>query len=383
MIKIRTPSSLYLLSFVLAVLCLTVGICLGADEKMAVRRDAPESIRGAIYVPSEAYNAPQMWKNFNLEETRRDFGFAREIHLNALRIWASYEYWQMEPEHFKTGFDQMLAAADTNGIRTLISLFENCGEPPTPQNLWSTNPAKASAIRSPGINIADLGHKEAWEQPRGFVKWFMDHYRNDRRLLAIEVMNEPDMRATKKEPSTIPFAKSMFTTAKAMQGSVPLTVGTARAGSAEEFIPMGLDIIQFHDNFPQSLDAFESKIEKAIALGQKHGLPVWVTEWQRLRPGGSGWGKAPLTQAETYPDFASLAATVQKYPVGNFFWSVMLKRAYLLPQREKGTINGLFWPDGSVWSLADARAIAQDSKLDLKEKNELPPGYLDYMKAVK
>ena len=62
------------------------------------------TIRGAVYVPSEAFNAPQMWKNFSLAETRRDFGYAQEIHLNALRIWASYEYWQMEPEHFKASW---------------------------------------------------------------------------------------------------------------------------------------------------------------------------------------------------------------------------------------------------------------------------------------
>ena len=81
-------------------LCLAAGVCRGADEQPAVRRDAPENIRGAVYVSSDAFNAPQMWKNFNLEETRRDFGYAKQIHLNAFRIWASYEYWQMEPRTF-------------------------------------------------------------------------------------------------------------------------------------------------------------------------------------------------------------------------------------------------------------------------------------------
>ncbi len=35
----------------------------------------------------------------------------------------------------------------------------------------------------------------------------------------------------------------------------------------------------------------------------------------------------------------------------------MIKRAYLPAQRTKGTINGLFWPDSSVWCLPDTRAI--------------------------
>lgn len=36
----------------------------------------------------------------------------------------------------------------------------------------------------------------------------------------------------------------------------------------------------------------------------------------------------------------------------------MVKRAYLRPQRTKGSVNGLFWPDGSVVSANNARAIA-------------------------
>jgi len=60
----------------------------------------------------------------------------------------------------------------------------------------------------------------------------------------------------------------------------------------------------------------------------------------------------------------------------------MVKKAYLPPQREKGTINGLFWPDGSVWSLKDARAIANDPKLELVEKQALPLDFLITLKVT-
>lgn len=352
-------------------LCLATGVSLGAEKKAAVRRDAPETIRGAVYVSSEAYNAPQMWKNFNLEETRRDFGYAKKIHVNALRVWASYEYWQMEPERFKASFDQMLSAADHEGIRILISLFENCGVKPTPQHMWTTDPAKAFAIQSPGLEIAS--DQERWDKPRQFLKWFMENYRDDRRLLAIEVMNEP------RKKTTFAFAKSMFETAKSLQGAVPLTVGTASIEEAEEFIPLGLDVIEFHDNFPQSCEKLEQDIQAALALGTKDKLPVWLTEWQMVRRSASGFDKREVAVEETTPNYASIAATVQKYPVGNFFWSLMIKRAYLPPQRAKGTINGLFWPDGSVWSAADGRAIARESTMDFTAKHFLPPGFLAYM----
>ena len=361
----------------LACLLLVSNLFLEASPQPSATQDSAATVRGAIYIPFEAYNAPQMWKNFSRDETRRDFGYARQIHLNALRIWASYEYWQMEPEKFKTSLDELLAAADASGIRVMLSLFENDGVPPTPENMWTTDPRKAFAIQSPGLDVASPEHKERWEKPRSFVKWFMEHYRNDKRLLAIELMNEPS--AGKKKTGTLPFAKSMFDTAKSLRGVVPLTVGTARVETAEECIPLGLDIIQIHDNFPKSAKALEERITEALPVGRKNNLPVWLTEWQRVRPSGSGWNKQKLASKEKGIDYASLASTVQKYPIGNFFWSLMVKKAYLPPQRLNGTVNGLFWPDGSVWSLPDARAIAQDPKLELREK-DLPRGFLAYLK---
>ena len=331
------------------------------------------AIRGAIYLPAEAFNAPQMWKNFNLAETRRDFGYARGIHLNALRIWASYEYWQMEPEHFQTSLNQLLDAAHDAGIRILISLFEEDGVSPTPQNMWTTDPGKAFDVRSPAVDIVSPAHEERWEKPRTFVKWFMGHYRNDDRLLAIEVMNEPTGHSAS-------FAKSMFKSAKSMEGAIPLTIGSDSVEHAEMFIPLGLDIIEYHDNFPRTAGQFEAAITNALAMGRKYNLPVWLTEWQRLRPDGSGWGKDKIPEAETLPDYASLAPIVHKYAIGSFFWSLMVKRAYLPAQRAQGTVNGLFWQDGSVWSLADARAIANDSSLEFIEKNTLPSHFSDYLK---
>jgi hypothetical protein len=158
-----------------------------------------------------------------------------------------------------------------------------------------------------------------------------------------------------------------------------LTVGSESVEKAGEFIPLGLDIIEFHANFPRTREPFESAITNAMSVGRRNHLPVWLTEWQRLRPSGSGWGKEKIPQAETLPDYASLAPIVHQYPIGNFFWSLMVKRAYLPGQRRQGTINGLFWPEGSVWSLADARAIADDPSLKLTEKKIIPPGFLDYL----
>ena len=327
-------------------------------------------VRGAIYVPARAYNAPQMWKNYSGKIIRRDMGYARKININAFRVWASFEYWKEEPGNFKKAFDDFLGAAGENKIRILISLFENCGVPSTKENMWTTDPKKAFCVNSPHKDIAK--DKKKWEEPRQFVKWFMKHYKDDKRLLAIEIYNEPrNVPKKKTKLSTMPLAISLFETAASLRGKVPLTVGTAMVREAELFLDLGLDVIQIHQNFPPDYKTIEDMIKKAMELGKKKNLPVWLTEWQRLRPGGSGWGLKKIPEKETRPDYFSLAAAVQKYEIGTFFWSLMVKKAYLPAQRAKGTINGLFWEDGAVYSLKDARAIAADPGLKLKERKKI------------
>lgn len=332
----------------------------------------PSAVRGAVYVSARAYNAPQMWRDYRPAEARRDCGYAAELHLNALRIWVSYEYWKRDPAAFQRKFDDFATAASAEGIRLLVSLFENDGIPPTEENLWLTDPLKAAAIQSPGRAIA--ADSAQWEGPRRFVRWFLARYGDDPRMLAIEVMNEPSV-GNRKLAGTVPFAEEMYRVARAAHKRAPLTIGFAKIENAEPFYPLGLDLIEVHENFPPDEAAMRQSIEGSLAVGRSHHLPIWLTEWQRLRPSGTGWENQQLSTEEKTPHYAPVARVVAQYPVGSFFWSLMIKRAYLLAQRKNKTINGLFWEDGAVWSLEDARAIAGDSQLQLTERRTLPAGF--------
>jgi hypothetical protein len=167
----------------------------------------------------------------------------------------------------------------------------------------------------------------------------------------------------------------MFREARSGHGQVPLTIGFSRIELATVFYPLGLDLVEVHENFPPDLAAMRTTIEGALAQGKAHQLPIWLTEWQRIRPSGTGWENQKLTEEEKTPHYAPVARTVAQYRVGSFFWSLMVKRAYLLAQRRQKTINGLFWEDGTVWSLDDARAIAGDPTLQLTERQSLPHGF--------
>ncbi len=320
------------------------------------------ALRGAVYIPTRAYNAPQLWGDYDGEEVRRDMGYARGVGLNALRLWASYEFWLAKPHAFGRSFDDLLAAADENGIGLLVSLFENCGVPPTEENMRTTDPQRAFCIRSPHPDEVVRTPSE-WGRPAEFVRWFMNRYRDDGRLIGIELMNEPGIR----EEGAMPFARRMLETAMEARGEVPLTMGCSTLENSRFYAGMGIDILQFHHNFPASEENLRRQIEAALRLREELDRPVWLTEVQRIRS-VSGWGDEQPPPDDLGPDLTSVMPILREYGLPWFFWSLMVKPAYLPPQRPKGTVNGLFHEDGAVWSLADARAVAGDPALVLEER---------------
>ncbi len=317
--------------------------------------DRSETICGAVYIPARAYNAPQMWRSYDGRIVCRDMGYARSVRLNALRIWASYEFWCMEPEAFERRLDDFLEAAREYGIGVLVSLFENCGVPPTEENIWTTDPARAFCVSSPHRGKV-MHDPNRWGGPREFVHWFMDRYRDDGRLIGIEVMNEPGTR----EDGAMPFARAMLGTALECCGDVPLSIGSSSLANARFWAGQGSEILQFHVNFPASEQELRQELEAALRLREELGRPVWLTELQRIRS-VSGWQDEKPPPDELGPDLASVIPIVREYALPWFFWSLMVKPAYLPGQRDKGTVNGLFRKDGSVWSLEDARAVSGNS----------------------
>jgi hypothetical protein len=192
----------------------------------------------------------------------------------------------------------------------------------------------------------------------------MENYKDDDRIIAIEIMNEPHAESPK-------FARAMFLHADQLRGSRPLTIGTTGLGNYKKYYSdLNIDILQTHHNFPQSVEKLREYIKGELAIAAEAGKPVWLSEWQRIRPGGSGFGaiKGGMNEEEKFSNYRSMASVVQEYEIGTYFWSLMVKPAYLGGQRKNGTLNGLFFEDGSVWSLADARAIANDPTLELPER---------------
>ncbi|MFB9806776.1 glycoside hydrolase [Haladaptatus pallidirubidus] len=307
-----------------------------------------------------------MWRDYDPAEIERDFGYAARLNLNAIRTWLSYEYWLQNPDAHAKHLEHLLDTADKYGMQVLLGLFDSVGRAPTFENLLNDDILAAVQTHSPSGRT--MVEKPLWKTPRVFIRWFMQQYRDDDRLLAIELTNEPGW-----DQRNVQFMREMAEILAWYRGERPLTVGSTSLANNAEYLDWGMDILQFHYNFARTPKLYRHVLQQANYVQTKLDMPVWLSEWQRLRPGEKF--AADVNENAAVPDYSSLAPIIHKAGIGNFFWSLMLKPAYTLAVRENGVINGLFHEDGAVWSLDDARAIkamSGDPSFEGRERKEYP-----------
>ncbi|MFC4551876.1 MULTISPECIES: glycoside hydrolase family 5 protein [Halorussus] len=345
------------------------------DDSGAVPGDL-QNVRGAVYFPRKDWNAYQLWANYEDAVVERDLGYAASLGLNSLRVWTSYEYWRENGPAFFSRVEHFLATCERRGIRPLMVLFEAPPkDPPTEENLRATDPANGFGVHSP--SRPEIIRKRNWKgyarSPIHFARRWAEKYGEDDRVLATEIMNEPGKVRPRRD-----FVFDALAEVREAAPDATLTMGTKDVYFSRLYDRDGdLDVYQFHMNLPLNPRVAEEYVadqHERAAEGDGDGAkkPIWCTEWQRTLE------EPPVRFA---PNLASLAPTIQEAHEagtidGNFFWALMLKPAYLREPRKKGRINGLFHPDGSVYSTADARALAAGTPavdaLDVAEYRALP-----------
>jgi hypothetical protein len=326
---------------------------------------SPGFVWGANYVPARRMTTYQVWWRFDATQIDREMGYAESIHLNALRMWLSYEFWLEDPVALQSRFDQLLELAKKHHLRLLISLYSNCGGvQPTEKNRKNEDPATGVETISPESALVEDSRR--WSEAFSYLDWFMARYKNDSRLLAIELINEPGARARL-------FAHALLQRAAGGRGTVPLTIGCIGVADNPAYFSDGLDVMEAHPNFVSNAAAAESFCRGARLSIQQNNKPLWATEWQRVRESSLGWNPRQLpAPEERLPGYAPLCSILKKNNVQGFFWSLMLRPSFLKVHPRLRWFNGIFHEDGAVWSLEDARTIADDPHLQLTERHSLP-----------
>jgi pimeloyl-ACP methyl ester carboxylesterase len=324
-------------------------------------------LAGANFIPSNAINQLEMWQaeTFDAKTIDRELAWAKSLGFNSMRVFLHDLLWTQDAEGFLRRVDQFLAIADRHGIGVMLVLFDGVWDPNPrlgPQRAPTPHVHNPGWLQSPGAAI--LGDAKRHDALRPYVDGVLKRFRNDRRVHAWDLFNEPDNRNTdaygkqelkNKEEMAAVLLRKVFAWARAVNADQPLTVGLWRDEDFTESGPVNLaariaveesDVISFH----AYNDA--AGVTKRIAALRRYGRPLLCTEYLARSFGSTIETVLPVLQsngvaAYTWGLVSGKTQTI--YP-----WSSWTKRFTGPPDVWH---HDLFHPDGKPYSESEVRVI--------------------------
>jgi hypothetical protein len=322
---------------------------------------------GSNFAPSSAINELEMWQadTFDLPTIDKELGWAEGLGMNTMRVFLHNLAWKQDHAGFIQRMDQFLGVADKHHIRVMFVLLDS---------VWDPNP-QIGKQRAPKPHV----HNSGWVQAPGaailkdpstwsveiepYVKEVVGHFRNDRRVLIWDLMNEPDNENGSYKgtelPNKVEAATQLLTKvwvwARSVKPSQPLTSGVWRKlewSDDAKFSPMehlqleNSDVITFHNYDPPE------KILISIKSLRHFHRPIICTEYM-ARPRGS--------------TFQTVLPVLKREKVGAYNWGfVSGKTQTIFPwdswEKEYGDeppvwFHDIFRPDGTPYDAKDTTLI--------------------------
>lgn len=262
---------------------------------------------GLNYIPSNAINYTEMWDrtSFSPSVIDSELQLMEDLGMNCVRVVLQYAVYADSPSHFIKNFKKFLNICGKHGIQVMPIFFDDCtfgantdpraGVQPEPLEgwyAWAWSP-------SPGYSM--VVDERTHHHLEKYVKDVMTHFRDDPRIMAWDLYNEPTN--TSMPERSWPLLRKVFKWAREVTTSQPITSGIWNGNQElEAFLAENSDIITFHcyANPEQTHEAMERMLA--------YGRPVVCTEWLN-RPRHS-------TIAEIMPFF-------KKNHVGSMFWGLV------------------------------------------------------------
>jgi hypothetical protein len=255
---------------------------------------------GSNFLPSTAINQLEMWQadTFDLPTIDRELGFAEGLGMNTMRVFLHNLLWQQDSQGFLQRMDQFLQVADKHHIRITFVIFDSVWDPyPKLGKQREPRPHVHNSgwVQSPGADM--LQSPSRWSKElKPYVEGVIGHFREDKRVLMWDLMNEPDndnppykgKEIAKKAQLSLELLKLEWAWARQEKPSQPLTSGvwqddwSSDAGLSEmaRFQLQNSDVITFHSYGPP--EEMRSRIQSL----QRFGRPIICTEYM-ARPLGS------------------------------------------------------------------------------------------------
>ncbi len=280
---------------------------------------------GCNFTPSTASNQFEMWQadTFDPETIDRELGWAEGLGFNTVRVFLHDQLWDQDRDGFLQRVERFLTIAEKHGIKTMLVPLDGVWDPHPkagPQAEPVPHRHNSRWAQAPGVAL--LGDPERHAELRPYIYGVVHHFRDDDRVLAWDLFNEPDNPnpayrkqelANKAEMATR-LLDALFAWARQAEPSQSLTVGvwSGTWQSHEMMTPTARlsveqsDVVSFH-----SYDRPKIAHQRVEQL-QRYGRPILCTEFM-ARSNGSR--------------FDPILAYFQQQKVGAYCWGFVAGRS--------------------------------------------------------
>jgi len=183
---------------------------------------------GFNFLPSTAVNTTEMWQaeTFDLETIDRELGWAGEIGFNTCRVFVQYLVWDHDPQGMLQRMEQFLEVASQHGLSTMYTLFDDCafsGKQPYLGKQDDPLPGVHNSGWTPSPGHQRAVDQSAWPRLEEYVRSVVSCFRQDRRVIAWDLFNEPGNSGMGNK--SLPLLINSFGWARAAHPEQPLLAG--------------------------------------------------------------------------------------------------------------------------------------------------------------
>jgi hypothetical protein len=255
---------------------------------------------GCNYLPATAINQLEMWQSESFDPERIDLelGWAESLGFNSIRVFLHDIPFRTDREGFLDRIDRFLEIADRHGIGVMLVFFDSVWDP-FPQAGAQRPPRpgvhNSGWVQSPGHEI--LGDESRHESLAPYVKEVVERFKDDRRVQAWDIINEPNNRndaaygsveLRDKVAAALSLTEKAFRWAREAGPSQPLTAGVwlstwadvEKLNATERFCLAESDVVSFHHY--GRLETFTQCVRNL----RRYDRPLLCTEYM-ARPQGS------------------------------------------------------------------------------------------------
>jgi len=248
---------------------------------------------GANYAPRYAINQLEMWQaeTFDPKVIDQELGWAESLGMNSMRVFLHDLLWTQDSRGLLDRMDVFLGVAAKHRISVLFVFFDGVWDPnPKAGKQRAPKPHLHNSgwVQSPGREI--LGNRARHVELKPYVQGVLRRFKDDRRVLAWDLFNEPDNRNTDaygaaelpdKPEAALSLLEKAFAWAREVDPSQPLTAGIwldyegwKKNPPIYRFMLEQSDIISFHN-----YSAPDDMAREVAELIQMFGRPVLCTEY--------------------------------------------------------------------------------------------------------